>query len=170
MVDEGIDTGPIIEQKRFPVSNKHTISDVVNKVNNLYPKMVYKVLKNLKTNTVKLKSQKRLKGTYYPKRKPNDGKIIFSDMSSLEIYNLIRALTLPFPCAFFYYKKKKIFVLKSSLSVKKNKHLPGTICNISKNGMRVATENGCINILLVMINNKIITPNSSLFEVNNILQ
>ena len=34
---------------------------MVNKVNNLYPKMVYKVLKNLKTNTVKLKSQKRLK-------------------------------------------------------------------------------------------------------------
>ena len=47
--------------------------------------------------------------TYYPKRTAEDG-IIFWDKDSIEIYNLIRAVTKPFHGAFTFYNDNKIMI------------------------------------------------------------
>lgn len=58
----------------------------------------------------KLKPQKKyIKETFYPKRTPKDGKIDLNQ-STLEIYNLIRAVTKPFPGAFLFKGEEKILI------------------------------------------------------------
>ena len=47
--------------------------------------------------------------TYYPKRTPQDG-IIDWNKSTEEIYNLIRAVTHPFPGAFSFLSKSKVYI------------------------------------------------------------
>ena len=57
---------------------------------------------------------------YWPQRKPDDG-LINLDGSIYEAELLIRAVTKPYPGAFFFEKEKKIIVWKSKvLKSKKN--------------------------------------------------
>jgi len=55
------------------------------------------------------------KSTYYKKRQPKDGELDFS-WDDKKIYNYVRALTRPYPGAFFHYKGKTIIVWEAKLS------------------------------------------------------
>jgi methionyl-tRNA formyltransferase len=47
--------------------------------------------------------------TYFPPRTPKDGKIDWTQ-SAENVYNLVRALTYPYPGAYFYSQRKKLVV------------------------------------------------------------
>ncbi|GIV33635.1 MAG: formyltransferase [Chitinophagales bacterium] len=50
--------------------------------------------------------------TYYPKRSPEDG-LINWNQNPLQIYNLVRALTRPYPGAFTLLNKEKVYIWKA---------------------------------------------------------
>ena len=50
-----------------------------------------------------------------PRRRPKDGLIDFSQ-NSLDAYNFVRALTHPYPGAFFQYNEQKVIIWKASYS------------------------------------------------------
>ncbi len=98
-VDEGIDTGDIIAQKKFPIKTTDTIKDVVNKTFKLFPPMLLKVIKQIESNTVKRVPQNKNKGNYWRKRRPADGWFTPQGITSQKAYNFVRALTNPYPGA-----------------------------------------------------------------------
>ena len=55
-------------------------------------------------------SQDPERATYFPPRIPKHGKIDWSE-SADNIYNLVRALTYPYPGAYFYYRRKKMLIV-----------------------------------------------------------
>jgi len=63
--------------------------------------LLEKALPSLLDGTAQLTPQPTEGATYYPKRSAEDGLIYWSD-STLQIHNLIRAVTNPFPGAFTY--------------------------------------------------------------------
>jgi len=79
--------------------------------------------------------QREEDASFFLKRKFEDGKI-FWNKSSMEIYNLIRALSEPFPCAHTYLNEKIIKIIEAQpfSSTLFNSEEPGCICAIFANG------------------------------------
>ena len=76
-------------------------------------RLLKKYLPKLIDGTAKLTPQpKDVEPTYYPKRTPEDGTIDWNE-STLQIYNLIRAVTHPFPGAFSFLDGKDIYIWKA---------------------------------------------------------
>ncbi len=98
-IDGGIDTGPIIYQKNFRLHFNDDIARVHLKANKVFPILAKKsILKLIKKNQLKKQSKKH--NNYFKQRSKKDGKILWKKMSNIQIYNLVRAVTNPYPGAF----------------------------------------------------------------------
>lgn len=113
-IDEGIDTGDIILQEKIKIDEDYYISDLLNKVKNIYPKIVLNAIKTLESNNLNLIKPDLSKGFYVNKRTKDDGKIDFSKPSK-DIMNFIKAISKPYPGAFLYHNNKKIIIWRANL-------------------------------------------------------
>ncbi len=114
-VDEGIDTGDIIAQEHYDITMEDTAATVLEKTLELFPSMLVNALDKIEKGTVKRLTQDLIKGCYYTRRYPCDGKIVWKEMTAVQVYNLVRALVKPYPGAFFLHQGKKIIVNRASL-------------------------------------------------------
>lgn len=114
-IDEGIDTGDIIIQKSIKVNSNDYIGDILEKIKNIYPECVYEAIKDIEENKVHPISQKGKKSSYYGKRTREDGEIDLSK-SGLEILNLIRAVSKPYPGAFIKKEKYELVIWRATLN------------------------------------------------------
>lgn len=153
-VDSGIDTGKILIQKKIKINNKDNILSLTKKLNQIFPKLLFSVIKNISTNKIKPKKQKkRLK--YFKKRVPEDGLIYFKRYKAEKINNMVRALLPPFPGAFFIYNKKKIIITNMKIIKKNYNSNPGKILFTSKNSLIISTKDYPIKIeKLISLTNK----------------
>ncbi len=69
-------------------------------------------LPELEAGTAPRHPQDEAEATYFGRRRPEDGEIDW-DKSAVEIYNLIRAVTHPFPGAFTELAGKKYYIWKA---------------------------------------------------------
>lgn len=113
-IDEGIDTGDIILQEKIKIDEDDYICDLLNKVKNIYPKIVLNSIKSLECNNLNLIKPDLSKGFYVNKRNKDDGKIDFSKPSK-DIMNFIKAISKPYPGAFLYHNNKKIIIWRANL-------------------------------------------------------
>ena len=115
LIDDGCDTGKIIEQIKIPIDLTDTGATMLQKFSNEYPRLVRSVLRDIDSETIKPMPQDNTKGTYFGKRTPEDG-LINWDWSKERIYNWIRAQAPPYPGAFTILNGKKIIIKASSFS------------------------------------------------------
>tara|TARA_B100000989_G_scaffold235041_1_gene181845 strand:+ start:85 stop:969 length:885 start_codon:yes stop_codon:yes gene_type:complete len=149
-INRKIDQGPIVADTSFILKKKYDIAKVHSISNNLFPKLLYKsirlILKNPKKNFYK---QIKKNSKYYKQRTDQDGRINWRDSSIENIFNLVRAITEPYPCAFtFDSKRKKVRILKSKVyKIKRNKfYTPGKVSIVKKKTF-VDCVNGKLQIL-----------------------
>jgi methionyl-tRNA formyltransferase len=161
-IDQGIDSGNLIGQKNYNINYNDTIRDVLDKVYDICLDLVetyFPIINN--GNKISIKQNDTM-ATYRRKRVEKDGIINWNNYS-FEIYNLIRALTEPYPGAVSYYKGKKIIIL-SAVEAKSESiydiEKPGTILEFRYNkGMTVKTKDICILVKEIKINNEYILEN-----------
>jgi methionyl-tRNA formyltransferase len=111
----GVDTGKIIDQHEFEINlydSCKTLYENVAKSNKI---MLERSLPLIEKGGRIGKPQKDNGEDILLRRRPEDGLIDFNK-SSFELYNFIRALTRPYPGAFFLYKDQKIIIWKASYS------------------------------------------------------
>ncbi len=156
-IEEGCDTGDIIEQIEVPITKENTGADILKKYNELYFPLIEKVLKKLQNKTITFTAQNEKEATYFGKRTPKDGQIDWN-WTSLQIKNWIRAQANPYPGAFTFYATKKVIIDKVSI-IKQEKPLykNGTIIAV-KPKVKVAVCDGIIQL-------ELIRDNLSIFEV-----
>ena len=111
----GIDDGDIVDFQIFDITKLDNclILHYKNLVSMI--KLCAKNLPFLLEGTAKFITQSSIGKSYYPKRSPKDGIIYWSD-SSNDIYNLIRAVTKPYPGAFSYFcdnPDNKVFIWRA---------------------------------------------------------
>tara|TARA_R110002020_G_scaffold209885_5_gene415859 strand:+ start:120 stop:1031 length:912 start_codon:yes stop_codon:yes gene_type:complete len=109
-LDPGADSGDIIDFMEFDLNEWDTCKTAYYKLQICLRKMLLKNLPLIFENKVKVIKQDHSKATYYPKRTPKDG-IINWQKPTKEIYNLIRAVTQPYPGAFT--PNKEVMIWKS---------------------------------------------------------
>lgn len=145
-----MDKGPIILQKKIPINRDLYIKDIIVKQSKLYSDVIIELIDMIKKGNVKGKAQDESKVTYSIWRNPEDCQIDW-DLSSFEIYNLIRAVSFPYMGAFTYYEGGKVYILKSEIvkDIKFQKRDPGKIWKIDKKMPIVVCGKGMIKLIKV---------------------
>lgn len=111
-MDESADTGEIIAQEIIPIKYEDYAIDLYNRIEDVECRLILQFTEELEQGVCKSISQNGFEGNSWRKRSRLDG-IIDWRMSSRAIYNLVRALSYPYPGAEFEYRGKAISVWKA---------------------------------------------------------
>lgn len=142
-MDDGVDDGDIISQKAFSIEYKDSIKNVYDKATLVSKEILMDTLTNL--DQVVFTKQDKSKIEVYPQRKPEDGEINWQS-SSQEIYNFIRAQTLPYPCAFSFVRGSKLKIIDGDVvNIDSSNYQSGKIVEINNKAL-VATKDKFIQI------------------------
>lgn len=144
-MNEGADTGDILDQEEFDILFNEDINDVYLKMTNLALKQIERFYPKLISNSFSKQKQNEL-GNTWRKRNKFDGLIDFR-MKSEAIINLVRGLTKPFPGAHCMKDGVEYKIWKSELGFNNNINFePGKV--ISINGKIIEIKTGDTSILL----------------------
>lgn len=144
-IEDGIDSGDILDQEIFSIDDDDDASSLYLKVTDLAKKMILKNLKLIEQGVITRKKQDTTKFIeYWEKRIPDDGKINWS-YSSNNIYKLIKATTHPYPGAFTFFKNGKLKIWNALLTTNISSK-PGQIIEINDLGVFVETADNVIII------------------------
>ncbi|RKY17786.1 MAG: hypothetical protein DRP90_06335 [Planctomycetota bacterium] len=96
---ERADAGPIAGQRRVAIEFRDTALTLYRKLAAEAAVLLDETLPRIADGTVELREQDPASGSYYGRRTPEDGRFEW-DMPAGRIYNLVRAVTKPWPGAF----------------------------------------------------------------------
>lgn len=148
-----VDSGDIIDQMEIPISPYDTCKTLYDQVATTNAVMLMRLLENLDNGKKPVSDIKNeIDEEILPRRRPKDG-IIDWNQSGEQIYNFIRALTVPYPGAFSFLNGKKIVIWEAALLPwTYNELTPGEIVgntysfNENCNGIIVATKTNMLMI------------------------
>ena len=106
-IDADVDTGEIILQKKFPISGNDYILSVQTKMMAIYKTIAVEAIGLLEDISFRPQEQDLTQVSYFGPLKKTDREIDLSK-SKQEVYNLVRAVSLPYKGAF--YKNYTIWV------------------------------------------------------------
>lgn len=163
--DGEVDSGEIILQKEIDITHEDYAIDVYTKVVSAtiegYKEVIYNYIKNGKIETYK---QNEKLATYTCKRTPEDGQIVWGK-SSIEVYNLIRALAYPYAGAFFYFKNNKYEVRSACIGPQNSKiftgNIPGKVISVLQDGVEILCKEGTVVIKEIVDCNTNVIINSN---------
>ncbi len=108
------DNGPIAAQQAVPILLDDTAADVFQKVTVAAEMCLSAVLPDLLEGIAQLRPQDLTQGAYFGRRTAEDGRIDWQQ-SALQIHNLTRAVTRPFPGAFAETEAGKLVLWRTQL-------------------------------------------------------
>ncbi|RTE86068.1 MULTISPECIES: formyltransferase family protein [Gammaproteobacteria] len=124
LMDEGADSGPIINQRNIVIEDKDCAGSLYKKILNISQRQIAELTEEyLNTSQFSVIKQDSSVANYWRKRSRTDG-IIDWRMPAKAIHDLIRALAAPYPNAEFIFKETYVKVSKSWLE---NKPAPRNI-------------------------------------------
>lgn len=112
VMTELADRGDIIDREKVAILYEDTAHDVFLKVAEASRKIISRSLEALETGTAKREPQDESQATRFGRRTPDDGLIDWNKTAE-ELYNMVRALTHPFPGAFTTVDGRKMYIWKS---------------------------------------------------------
>lgn len=113
-LDEGVDTGKIAAQQVVEMNVSETATSLYSKIDVAHVNIIRDFVPRLLRDDITLTTQDDTQATIWPGRKPEDGKIdLFGSVWGAD--RLIRAVTHPYPGAFYYVGDTKVIVWKGSV-------------------------------------------------------
>jgi methionyl-tRNA formyltransferase len=97
-IDAGIDTGPILAQRKVPIRFEDTWLDVRQRVGEATDGLLAETLPGILAGGVQLSAQEESVARHWRRRTAEDGRFDWSQ-PAIDIYNLVRALVAPHPGA-----------------------------------------------------------------------
>lgn len=137
------DAGDIVDQERVPIGPEETAREVFAQVAVAARRVLERSLDNLLVGRAPRRSQDESQATYFGERKPEDGRIDWRK-DARAIFNLIRAVTHPYPGAFTEFQGKQFFIWWAKPEAGAAAR-PGEV--LSSAPLRIATGNGCIEVI-----------------------
>lgn len=136
-MDQGVDTGPIAAQIEIPVLSNMTATDLYKAVDAAHVQLIHKVIPLLLADRLQLVSQDDSKASIWSARTPEDGEIDLSG-SVYDAERLVRAVTRPYPGAYFYKNGLKTLVWAA--------HIAYGVCQNDKSLMSLHFRDGVLLI------------------------
>ncbi len=138
------DAGDIVDQEKVAIAFTDTAHDVFGKVNDAAVTVIRRAWPKLLDGTAQKTAMDLTKGSYFGGRKPADGLIDWAK-SAVEIYNLIRGVTHPYPGAFSSLNGRSIIIWQAWPL--EGTGAPGKV--IATEPLLVGTGNGLLQIKLL---------------------
>ncbi len=146
LMDEGADTGDILSQRSFAITDNDDASSLYKKMVDLAMIQIPELHEQLKSGVYPRYAQDKDDGNKWRKRKIKDGLIDFR-MSTQLICNLVRALTRPYPGAHLAIGGTTYSVWKVEKGAKVFRPAniePGKVLRIDGNKIEVKTGDGSV--------------------------
>jgi methionyl-tRNA formyltransferase len=137
------DAGDIVDQEAVPIGPDDTAQEVFNTCVTAARLVLLRQIEALTTGTAPRRAQDESQATYFGGRKPEDGQIDWSQ-SAENIYNLIRAVTQPYPGAFTQVDGNKLFIWWAR-PLKESGGAPGQVISIDP--LIIAAGSGSLEIV-----------------------
>jgi UDP-4-amino-4-deoxy-L-arabinose formyltransferase/UDP-glucuronic acid dehydrogenase (UDP-4-keto-hexauronic acid decarboxylating) len=138
------DAGDIVAQRRIEISDEDTALTLYRKLVPLTETILTEAVPLLEDGIAPRVAQDASKATYFGGRKPEDGRIDWTRPSK-EIYNLVRAVTHPYPGAFATLAGRKVFIWQSRALEGETQSPPGQI--VSTEPLRIACGKGTLEVI-----------------------
>ena len=138
------DRGDIVGFKRVPITFEDTALTLFAKMTAAAPELLRETYPLLRAGTAPRLSQDHSQASYYGGRTPADGLIDWRH-AALQTYNLVRAVTHPYPGAFTFFQGRKLLVWAGQITAAPvaDSHLPGQVAAcLPGEGLLVATGAG----------------------------
>ena len=140
-----LDAGKIIVEKEFNLKKNYDIKKVHKIANRYFQIMTLKAINKISKNKIFIKQDPK-KARYWRQRKDSDGFLNFKKINDLQVYNFVRAITEPYPCAFIDFNGKKLRIIKCNIYNKKLNLKPGEIYFKEKK-IFLACKKGIIEVI-----------------------
>ena len=148
-MDEGIDTGDIILQETYPITDLDNYATLLERAYDGCADVLYRAVKMIQDNKVNAVRQTDIDpvGMYCGMRTEGD-EIIDWNQSSRELFNFIRALCTPGPQAASWIRGNKITINKARMiqGAHSYKNNPGQVIGKTHNGLLVKTGDTMLEI------------------------
>lgn len=136
------DAGDIVDQERVPIGERDTAAEVMARVTAAARLVLDRQLENLLRGTAPRTPQDHSQATYFGGRKPEDGRIDWHQPAGA-IFNLVRAVSRPYPGAFADFPgARRLVVWKAEPTPAKG--IPGEV--LSENPLVIAAGEGSLTI------------------------
>jgi len=159
-VDEGIDTGDIILQRGYNITDNDNYHTLLERAYIGCADILYDAIVLFKKGTVKAKKQVKVHpvGFYCSRRKVGD-EILNWNQTSREIFNFVRSICYPGPSARAILNEKEIKINKVKIidNTQSYKCIPGAVLNKDAEGFFVKTKDSYIKIIEYEYDGKIKT-------------
>ncbi len=141
------DAGDIIAQKEVEIAFDDTAKTLFLKMADAARELMREMLPKIEKGDF-VRIPQRGESTYFGGRRPEDG-IIQWEKDNISIYNLIRAVTHPYPGAFTYLDGKKFYIWWAVPVEGVCPERPGSV--VSTNPLIVSTGNGMLRLTSVQL-------------------
>lgn len=140
-----VDAGDIIARSDIPISDEDDINTLTEKCVAALPGVLEHAVAALEIGRPRGEKQDHSLATYTCSRNPEDGLIDWK-ASSKEIYDLVRALTYPWPGAYTYYKGRRIYIWRCQIVQEKpyEGRVCGKVIGTGEQGFKVLTGDGSV--------------------------
>ena len=115
LLEEGLDTGPILLQQSLPIAPEQTAADLFDALAKEGAPLVVKTLAGLEAGTIMPRPQDHAQATLAPILQREDGRMDFASRSAEELLNRWRGFQ-PWPGAFTSLDGKKLIVHRMSVA------------------------------------------------------
>lgn len=146
-MDDKADHGDIIGQREVAIATEDTALTLWRKLTAAGRLLVAEMYPQIAAGRAPRVPQDHSLATTFGRRRPADGLIDWS-RPAWDVYNLIRAVTHPFPGAFSFWGERRIFLWLALPPREGEAHgPPGTVLGIGEGGaLRVATGRGVLEV------------------------
>ncbi len=148
IMEEKLDTGPILLQKAIPIPIDKTAGELAETLSRVGAGLLIKTLDRLRENTLNASPQDEDKISWAP-RITKEMAAISWEKRALDVHNQIRAMN-PWPVAYTVFRDERLQILRSMSEEGDSGFTaaPGSFLGLSRNGLRVQCGEGTVIELL----------------------
>ena len=148
------DAGRIVDQEAVPILPDDLAVDVFGKVTGVAERVLARSLPGLVDGSAVLRPQDLSRGSYFGGRKPEDGRIDWSQPAK-RIHDLVRAVAPPYPGAFTELEGKRLRVLRTRLLPRNDPVRPSAFLHAEAGRCLAAcADGGALDVLELELDGK----------------
>ena len=146
LVEEKMDAGPILAQKRLTVAETDTTVDLLEKLFYLGAEMVGPAIDSYISSSLLPVPQDHSQATFTKLLKKNDGAINW--LEAAELISRKNRAYIPWPGIFTFWKGKRLNIISTRATGADSDHMPGQVMGLdpATNQIMVSTGNGVLAV------------------------
>ena len=154
-MEDGIDTGPMILQREYQISEQETGGSLFDQLMTLGAQACVSVIEMMEEGPITYTEQDHEQATHTSMIHKKMGELCW-DKEAVELERMIRGLN-PWPSAFTYWSQKTVKIWSAVVSPDRDEwkeFVPGTVCEVQKDGFFIKTGNGSLFIRELQLEGK----------------